>query len=55
MTTVQGGRWQRERTVPRPTSNASGRRGAVATEVRWSNWPLPHQAGLLDPEAVSCP
>ena len=44
-----------ERTVPRPTSNVSGGRGAVATEVLWSNRPLAHQARLLEPEAVGCP
>ena len=43
-----------ERTV-RPTSNVSGGRGAVATEVIWSKRPLAHQARLLDPEAMVLP
>ena len=54
MTTAQAGWWQRERRVQRPTSNAWGGRGVVATEVRWSNRPLPRQADLLEPEAVGC-
>jgi hypothetical protein len=53
MTTAHAGWWRREPTVQRPTSNASGARGAVATEV--SNRPLAHQARLLEPEAVGCP
>jgi hypothetical protein len=53
MTTAHAGCW-RERTGQRPTSNGPGGRGAVATEVRWSNRPLPRQARLLEPEAV-CP
>ena len=40
MTTAHAGWWRRERTVQRPTSNVSGGRGAVATEVLWSNRPL---------------
>jgi hypothetical protein len=55
MTTAHAGLWQRERRVPRPTSNVSGGRGAVATEVLWSNRPLAHQARLLEPAAVCCP
>jgi hypothetical protein len=55
MTTAHAGWWRRERTVQQPTSNASGGRGAVATEVLWSNQPLPRQARLLEPEAVCCP
>jgi hypothetical protein len=55
MTTAHAGWWRRERTVQRLTSNGSRRRGAVATEVRWSNRPRPHQARRLDPEAVGCP
>ena len=48
--------WRRlERTVQRPTSNVSGGRAAVATEVRWSTRPLAHPARLLEPEAVGCP
>jgi hypothetical protein len=54
MTTAHAGGWRRERTVQRPTSNVSGGRGAVATEVLWSNRPLPHHARLLEPEAVGC-
>ena len=55
MTTAHAGWWRRERTVQRQTSNVAGRRGAVATEVLWSNRPLPHQERLLEPEAVDCP
>jgi hypothetical protein len=55
MTTAHAGWWRREHTVQRPTSNVSGGRGAVATEVLWSNRPLPRQARLLEPEAVGCP
>jgi hypothetical protein len=55
MTTAYAGWWRRERRVPRPTSNRSGGRGAVATEVLWPNWPLLHRARLLEPEAVSSP
>jgi hypothetical protein len=55
MTTAHAGWWRLERTVQRPTSNVSGSRGAVATEVLWSNRPLAHQARLLDAEAVGCP
>jgi hypothetical protein len=54
MTTAHAGRWRRERTVQRPTSNVWGGRGAVATEVLWSNRPPAHQVRLLEPEAV-CP
>ncbi len=55
MTTAHAGRWRRERRVQRPTSNGSGGRGTVATEVRWSNRSLLHQARLLEPGAVGCP
>ena len=55
MTTAHAGWWRLERRVQRPTSNVSGGRGAVATEVLWSNRPLAHQARLLEPEAVGCP
>jgi hypothetical protein len=55
MTTAHAGWWRPEHTAPRPTPNASGGRGAVATEVRWSNRPLAHQARLLEPEAVGSP
>ena len=55
MTTAHTGRWRRERRVQRPTSNGSGGRAAVATEVLWSNRPLAYQARLLEPEAVGCP
>ena len=55
MTTAHAGWWRRERRVQRPTSNGSGGYGAVATEVFWSNRPLPRQARLLEPEAVGCP
>jgi hypothetical protein len=54
MTTALAGWWRRERTVQRPTSNGSGGRGVGATEARWSNRPRPHQARLLEPEAVGC-
>jgi hypothetical protein len=55
MTTAHAG-WRRlERTVQRPTSNVSGGRGAFATEVLWSNRPLPRQGRLLEPEEVGCP
>jgi hypothetical protein len=53
MTTAHAG-WCLERRVQRPTSNASGGRGAIATEVLWSNF-LARQARLLEPEAVGCP
>jgi hypothetical protein len=53
MTTAHAG-WRRERRVAWPTANGPGGRDAVATEVRWSNRPLPRQACLLEPEAV-CP
>jgi hypothetical protein len=52
MTTANAGWWRRERAVQRPTSNVSGGRGVVDTEVRWSNRPLARQARLLEPEAV---
>jgi hypothetical protein len=55
MTTAHAGWWLRERRMQRPTSNALGGHGAVATEVRWSNGPLPHPGRLLEPEAVGCP
>jgi hypothetical protein len=55
MTTAHAGRWRRERTVQRPTSNGSRGRGAVATEVRWSNRPLTPRARRLEPEAVGGP
>jgi DNA adenine methylase len=49
------GWWRLERTVQRPTSNVSGGRGSVATEVVWSNRPLPRQARLLDHPGVLQP
>jgi DNA adenine methylase len=52
---LYAGWWRLERTVQRPTSNVSGGRGAVATEVLWYNRPLAHQARLLEPEAVVSP
>ena len=55
MTTAHGGWWRLEYAVQRPTPNGSGRRGAVATEVLWSNRPLAHQARLLESEAVVGP
>ena len=55
MTSAHAGWWRPERTVQRPTSNGSGGRAAVATEVVWSNCPLGHQARLLEPAAVGCP
>jgi hypothetical protein len=55
MTTAHAGWWRREPTVQRPTSNGSAGHGADAIEVLWSNRPLPHQARLLEPEAVGCP
>jgi len=55
MTTAHADWWRRERPVQRPTSNSSGGRAAAATEILWSNRPLPHQARLLEPEAVGCP
>ena len=55
MTTAQAGWWRREYAVQWPTSNVSGGRGAVATEVHWSTRLLGHQACLLEPEAVGCP
>jgi hypothetical protein len=55
MTTAHAGWWRRECTLPRPTSDGSGGRGAVATEVRWPNRPLARQARLLEPEAVGSP
>jgi hypothetical protein len=54
MTTTHAGGWRRGRRVQRPTSNGSGGRGAVATEVLWSNRPLSCQGRLLEPEAVGC-
>ena len=54
MTIAHAG-WCLERTVQRPTSNTSGGRGAIATEVLWSNRLLARQARLLEPEAVGCP
>jgi hypothetical protein len=55
MTTAHAGWWRQERRVQRPTLNGSGGRGAVVTEVLWSNGPLAPQARLLEPEAVYCP
>jgi hypothetical protein len=55
MTTTHAGWWRREYAVQRPTSNGSGGQGTVATEVRWSNRPLPHQARLFEPKAAGCP
>jgi hypothetical protein len=52
MTTAHAGWWRRERRGQRPTSNASGGCGAVATEVLWSNRPLAHRARLLLSEAA---
>jgi hypothetical protein len=52
MTTAHAGWWRRERRMQWPTSNGSWGRGAVASEVLWSNRPLPRQACLLEPEAV---
>ena len=54
MTTAHAS-WCLERRVQRPTSNVSGGRGTVATEVLWSNRPLAHRARLLEPLAVGCP
>jgi hypothetical protein len=53
MTTAHVG-WWRERRAQRPT-NVSRRRGAVATEVLWSNRPVAPQPGLLESEAVRSP
>ncbi len=53
MTTAHASWWWRERTRQQPTSNGLSGRGA--TEVRWSNRPLPPQARLGAPEAVGCP
>ena len=55
MTTAHAGWWRRERRVQRPTSNVSGGGGAIATEVLWSDRPLPQQARLLEIEAAGCP
>ena len=55
MKSAHAGWWRRERRVQRPTSNVSGGRGAVATEVVWSNRPLAHRACLLEAEAVGWP
>jgi hypothetical protein len=55
MTIAPVGWWRREPRVQRPISKVSGGCGAVASEVRWSNRPLPRQARLLEPEAVGCP
>jgi DNA adenine methylase len=52
---LYAGWWWLERRVQRPTSNVSSGRGALATEVLWSNRPLVHQVRLLDPEAVCWP
>jgi DNA adenine methylase len=52
---LYAGWWRLERTVQRPTSNTSGGRGAAATEVLWSNRPLPRQARLLDQVGVLLP
>ncbi len=41
------------RTVHRPTCNVSGGRGAVATEVLWTNRPLARQGRLGKPEVVA--
>ena len=49
MTTAHADWWRREHTVQRPTPDGSGGRGVVATEVLWSNRPLPRQARLLEP------
>ena len=55
MTTAYAGWWRRERRRQRPTSNGSGRRGAIAAVVLWSNRPLGHRARLLELEAVRSP
>jgi hypothetical protein len=55
MTTGHAGWWRLERRVQRPTSNVSGGRGAVPTEVLWSTRPFAHRARLLEPEAVGWP
>jgi len=55
MTTAHAGWWRLDYAVQRPPSNGSDGDGTVATEVRWSNRPLPRQAPLLEPAAVSCP
>jgi hypothetical protein len=54
MTTAHAGWWRLESAVQRPTSNGSGGRAAVATEILWSTRPLAHQARLLELEAVGC-
>jgi DNA adenine methylase len=51
---LYAGWWRLERTVQRPTSNISGGRGAVATEVLF-NRPLVRQGRLGEPEAVAGP
>ena len=55
MTTAHASWWRWEHAVQRPTLKVSGGRGAVATEILWSNRPLAHQACLLEPEAVGSP
>jgi hypothetical protein len=55
MTTTLAGWWRPERRVQRPTSNASGGRGAVATEAPWPNRLLACQARRFEPEAVCRP
>jgi hypothetical protein len=55
MTTAYVGWWWLKRRVQWPTSNVSAGRGALATEVRWPNRPLAHQACPLEPVAVGCP
>jgi DNA adenine methylase len=52
---LYAGWWRLERTVQRSASNVSGGRGAVATEVIWSNRPLACQGRLGEPEAVVGP
>jgi hypothetical protein len=52
MTTALAGWWRRR--VQRPTSDVAGGQGVVATELLWSNLPLPHPGRLLEPEVVGC-
>ena len=49
------GWWRWKRTLRRPTLKVSGGRGEVATEILWSNRPLPHPGRLVEPKAVGCP
>ena len=54
MTTAHAG-WRLERKVQRSISKVSSGRSAAATEVLWSNRPLPRQGCLLELEAVGWP